>query len=60
MRFPNPKPKAVHNFGAGDLIEVAGANGATELVPFNTLTIREIDVANGRIVIDPPRNEDKP
>ena len=52
--------KAVHNFGAGDIIEVAGANGATELVPFNTLTIREIDVANGRIVIEPPRYEDKP
>jgi len=50
---------AMHNFGAGDIIEIAAPDGATGLVPFNAETIREIDVAGGRIVIDPPRYEDK-
>jgi hypothetical protein len=28
-------------------------------VPFNELIVREIDMAKGRIVIDPPRYEEK-
>jgi 16S rRNA processing protein RimM len=46
---------AVHNFGAGDLIEVRReAGGNTELVPFNETTVPVVDVASGRIVVDPP------
>jgi 16S rRNA processing protein RimM len=46
---------AIHNFGAGDLIEVRpNAGGKTELVPFNDTNVPEVDVAAGRIVIDPP------
>jgi 16S rRNA processing protein RimM len=43
---------AIHNFGAGDLIELrpdAGAN--TELVPFDDATVPTVDVAAGRIVV---------
>jgi len=46
---------AVHNFGAGDLIEIRPVAGdKTELLPFDTATIPEIDIAAGRIVVDAP------
>jgi 16S rRNA processing protein RimM len=46
---------AIHNFGAGDLIEVRPqAGGNTELVPFDVTHAPEVDIASGRIVIQPP------
>jgi 16S rRNA processing protein RimM len=46
---------AIHNFGAGDLIEVKPqAGGNTELVPFDVTNAPEVDIASGRIVIQPP------
>jgi 16S rRNA processing protein RimM len=46
---------ALHNFGAGDLIEVRPvAGGNTALVPFDQTNVPEVDLAAGRIVIDPP------
>lgn len=45
---------AVRNFGAGDLIEIAPAQGPTFLVPFTRAVVPEVDVAGGHIVIDPP------
>jgi 16S rRNA processing protein RimM len=45
---------AVHNYGAGDLIEVAPPRGNAILVPFTRAAVPEIDVPNGRIVVDPP------
>ena len=48
---------AVHNFGAGDLIEVRpDAGGKTELVPFDEINVPAVDVASGTIVVDPPQN----
>jgi 16S rRNA processing protein RimM len=45
---------AIHNFGAGDLIEVRlAAGGKTELVPFNEINVPGVDIAAGRIVIEP-------
>src|SRR5262249_13583336 len=46
---------AVHDFVAGDLLELrpAGAS-ATVLLAFNTMTVPVVDIAGGRIVIDPP------
>jgi 16S rRNA processing protein RimM len=45
---------AIHNFGAGDLIEVRlAAGGKTELVPFNERNVPTVDIAAGRIVIEP-------
>jgi 16S rRNA processing protein RimM len=44
---------AVHNFGAGDLLEVKPRDGGeTVLVPFTERTVPEIDVAAGQVVID--------
>lgn len=45
---------AVRNFGAGDLVEIAPVRGTTYLVPFTRAAVPEVDVAGGRIVIDPP------
>ncbi len=46
---------AIQNFGAGDLIEVRpDAGGNTELVPFDVTNVPAVDVASGKIVVDPP------
>jgi 16S rRNA processing protein RimM len=45
---------AVHNFGAGDLLEVAPARGETLLLPFTAEVAPDIDIAGGRIVLVPP------
>ena len=46
---------AVHNFGAGDLIELRlNASNKTELVPFDEATVPVIDLAAGRIVVELP------
>jgi 16S rRNA processing protein RimM len=45
---------AVHNFGAGDLIELKPPDGGkTELLPFDATTVPEVNVRGGTIVIDP-------
>ena len=45
---------ALHNFGAGDIIEIALPSGRRPLLPFDRTTVPEIDPAHGRIVVDPP------
>jgi 16S rRNA processing protein RimM len=46
---------AIHNFGAGDLIEVKPlSSGSTELVPFDVTHAPEVNIASGRIVLHPP------
>jgi 16S rRNA processing protein RimM len=46
---------AIHNFGAGDLIEIApAAGGEPLLLPFNETTVPTIDLKAGRIVVVPP------
>ena len=45
---------AVHNFGAGDLIEVRlDAKDKTELIAFNEIDVPSINLGAGRIVIQP-------
>ena len=48
---------AVHNFGAGDLIELRpeGARD-TVLLPFTVAAVPTVDIAGGRIVIDLPHD----
>ena len=47
---------AIHDFGAGDLLELLPAGGgSTVLMPFTALTVPVVDIAGGRIVIDPPQ-----
>jgi 16S rRNA processing protein RimM len=46
---------AVHNFGAGDLIEIrSGAANKTEMLAFDAANVPAVDLAAGHIVIDPP------
>jgi len=49
---------AVQNFGAGDLLEIApAAGGPTVLLPFTDAVVPVVDVANGRVVVNPPAEE---
>lgn len=49
------KVTAIHNFGAGDLIEIElAAGGAALLLPFNETTVPTVDLKAGRIVVVPP------
>lgn len=45
---------AVHNHGAGDLVEIADDDGPALLVPFTREAVPEIDLAQRRITVDPP------
>ncbi len=51
--------KAMHDFGAGDLLEVQpkGSN-ETIMVPFERGAVPEIDLAHGRVVIADPADHD--
>src|ERR1700681_3915627 len=45
---------AIHNFGAGDIIEIAPPQGTTLLLPFTNAVVPKGDLANGRVVIELP------
>ncbi len=46
---------AVHNFGAGDILEVQlTENKQTELIPFTNDAVPEVDIAAGRVVVVMP------
>jgi 16S rRNA processing protein RimM len=46
---------AIHNFGAGDIIEIAPPAGATMLLPFTNAVVPTVDIAGGRVVIELPQ-----
>lgn len=51
--------QAVHNHGAGDLLEIAGAGLKTSLLlPFTLAVVPTVDLAAKRIVIDLPEGLD--
>lgn len=48
---------AVHNFGAGDILDIVppgGGRGGSLLVLFTKEAVPEVDIAAGRIVVEPP------
>jgi 16S rRNA processing protein RimM len=45
---------AIHNFGAGDIIEIAPASGPTLMLPFSNAVVPSVDIAGGRVVIELP------
>jgi 16S rRNA processing protein RimM len=49
---------AIHNFGAGDIIEIAPSHGATMLLPFTNAVVPTVDLASGRVVIELPEEVD--
>lgn len=46
--------KAVHNFGAGDVLEIEPPGGVTILLPFDEVTVPVVDIAGGKIVVELP------
>ncbi len=52
---PGGKIVAVHDFGSGDLLEIR-PEGASETyyLPFTRDAVPHVDIAQGRVVIDPP------
>ena len=49
---------AVHNFGAGDVIEVGLSEGGSEFIPFTDAQVPVVDIAGGRIVVELPHDAD--
>jgi 16S rRNA processing protein RimM len=46
---------AMHDFGAGDILELRQEGKRdTVMLPFTSATVPVVDIAGGRIVIDPP------
>ena len=53
--------KAVHDFGAGDILEIdPGAGRPTRLIGFTREAIPEVRIAEGRLVVFPPTEEGEP
>lgn len=46
---------AIHNFGAGDVIEIAPPSGTTILLPFSNAVVPTVDISGGRVVIELPK-----
>ena len=45
---------AVHNFGAGDMIEIRPqAGGEPQMIPFTEANVPEVDITAGRVVVVP-------
>ena len=47
--------QAVHDFGAGDCLEIARPERQPLMVPFTRAAVPVVDIAGGRVVLDPPR-----
>src|SRR5438132_11631495 len=45
---------AIHNFGAGDIIEIAPPQGTNMLLPFTNAVVPTVDLAGGCVVIELP------
>ncbi|WP_298726310.1 ribosome maturation factor RimM [uncultured Ferrovibrio sp.] len=44
---------AVHNFGAGDMLEVRTEGGRSAMVPFTDDAVPEVDIAGGKLLVEP-------
>ena len=49
---------AVHNHGAGDLLEIGGPARKAVLLPFTVAVVPMVDLAAGRLVVDLPEGLD--
>jgi 16S rRNA processing protein RimM len=49
---------AVRNFGAGDLLEITPPEGGeTLLLPFTKIVVPVVDIAGGRVIVEPPESD---
>jgi 16S rRNA processing protein RimM len=51
---PLGQVRAVHDFGAGDTLEIARPGAAPAMVPFTRAVVPVVDLAAGRLVVEPP------
>jgi 16S rRNA processing protein RimM len=51
---PLGKVIAIHNFGAGDIIEIAPPAGTTIMLPFSNAVVPTVDIPSGRVTIALP------
>ena len=51
---PLGRVRAIYDFGAGDVIEIRGEDGRITVLPFTRQVVPEVDLAGGRLVVNPP------
>jgi 16S rRNA processing protein RimM len=51
---PIGRVRAVHDFGAGDMLEIESPGAPPVMVPFTRAIVPVIEIDAGRLVIDPP------
>lgn len=51
---PLGRVRALHDFGAGPMLELTLAAGGSVMLPFTRAVVPLVDVAGGRLVVDPP------
>lgn len=51
---PVGRVRAIHDFGAGDTLEVEREGAPPLLVPFTRAVVPVVDIAGGRVVLEPP------
>jgi 16S rRNA processing protein RimM len=54
MGEPLGKVIAIHNFGAGDIIEIAPPAGTTIMLPFSNAVVPTVDITGGLVTIALP------
>jgi 16S rRNA processing protein RimM len=52
--------KAVENYGAGDVLEIAGADGRSLMLAFTKAAVPLVDLAGGRLVVALPEEVEVP
>ena len=60
---PLGKVIAIHDFGAGDIIEIAPPQGTTMMLPFTNAVVPTVDLAGGRVIVELPEeieDEERP
>ncbi len=55
---PLGRVRAVHNFGAGDLLEIQPPSGKSFYVPFSRDNVPQVNISAGRLVARLPPDED--
>ena len=51
---PVGRVRAIHDFGAGDTLELVRPGAPALMVPFTRAVVPSIELASGRLVLDPP------
>ena len=46
----------VHDHGAGDLLDIRLASGGEVMIPFTREHVPTVDLAGGRVIVDPPED----